>query len=43
MPIAPLRPDSHWSMRLAHIPTHATLSRQHSKLADLKMRYNVKA
>ena len=34
-----LGPGSHWSMRLAHIPTHSTLSRQHSKLGDLKARY----
>ena len=35
-----LAPGSHWSMRLAHIPTHSTLSRGYAKLGDLKARYH---
>ena len=40
-PILPLEHDSHWSQRLANIPTHSTLSRQHSKVADIKMKFKM--
>ena len=40
-PILPLKQDSHWSMRLANIPTHSTLSRQHSKFMDIKMKFKM--
>ena len=40
-PILPLSQDSHWSQRLANIPTHSTLARQHSKVLDIKMKYKM--
>ena len=40
-PILPLNHDSHWSMRLANIPTHSTLSRQHQKALDIKMKFKM--
>lgn len=40
-PIVPLEHNSHWSQRLANIPTHSTLSRQHSKVADIKMKFKM--